>query len=151
MTNDSRSWRGRVFILHTSPSFRLVESGFVTLDISRSKTVTIKHLVGLLTVDLSSLKTGEAVGGYTSNLSIRTRRNRSLPRRTEIGYSRERRVQMANGISLLIGPQERVLTTPQFLSRSCEFRLSAEPQKQYCSSHVKPMFPVLGHLPTRVC
>src|SRR5258708_13558142 len=57
---------------------------------------------------------------------------------------------MANGISPVFGPQERVLSTPQFLSRYCEFRLPAEPQKQYCSSHVNPMFPVPGHLPTLV-
>jgi len=92
----------------------------------------------------------EAVGGYTSNLSIRTRRNRSLRRRPGIGCSREQRVQMANGISLMFGPQEKVLCTPRFPFRSCEFRWLGEPQKRYCNSHGAPMCPVLGHLPTRV-
>src|SRR5258706_9942696 len=150
MTTDWRSWRRRVFILHTSPILRLEEFVFATLNISLWRTVTTQHLVGLRTVKLSLLKTGEAVGAYTSNLSIRTRRNRSRSRRPEIGCKRERRVQMANGTSPMIGRPGRISSTPQSLFRSCAFRLPAEPQKQYCRPRVAPLFPALGHLPTPV-
>src|SRR6478672_1670823 len=150
MTSDWRLWRRRDSIRHTSPILRLEESGFVTPDALLWRTPTTFKLVGLPTVELWSLKT-ETNGACTSNLSIRTLQNRSSPRWPEARCSREPSLQMANGISDAFGRTGRVLTTPQFLFRSCEFRSPAEPQKHYCSSHVTALFPAPGHLPTYVC
>src|ERR1700730_9993089 len=151
MTTDWRSWRRRVFIPHTSPIFGLEERYFVTRDVLLRRTATTLRMLGLPTVNLFSLSIGKTAGDCTSNLSIPTHRN-SLRRQPweEAGYSRERPLRTANGISVAFGPRGRVLNTPQSLFRSCEFQLPAERQKQYCSSRGTPMFPAPGHPPTRV-
>src|SRR5437016_2468270 len=150
MISGWRSWRRRDSIRLTSPILRLEERGFVTLGASLWRTPTTLALVGLPTINLWSFKT-ETDGACLSNLSILTLQNRSSPQWPEGLSLRAPSLQMANGISDAFGRTGRILTTPHPLSRSCEFRLPAEPQKQYCSSQLTAMFPAPGHHPTRVC